>query len=179
MNHPTHRAGRGLSGARHGEALCSSEAPAAPHVPASLQVQEHGRRVFQVGLPQVREARHGGAVDDPVIGRPAHLHDLRLIHVSFLVEPRKGLQTQERESEQELEREPGEAAHVPPRGQGAIPRPSGNAVLPASPRRPSPRLSSPPPGSWSWHFHLHRECHLRFQLLNPRLLSTCSVPGPV
>lgn len=52
----------------------------------SLQIQDHGAGILQVGLPQVGEPGHGRSVDDAMIGGPAHLHDGRPDHVPLAAE---------------------------------------------------------------------------------------------
>lgn len=56
-----------------------------------FKVQHHAGRVLQVLPPQVGEATHGCAVDDAVIRRPAHIHDVSPDHLTAGVEPRKNL----------------------------------------------------------------------------------------
>ncbi len=52
-----------------------------------FQIQDHGSGVFQVRYPQVGETTHGGSVDDPVVGGPAHVHDVRFHYLALVVEP--------------------------------------------------------------------------------------------
>lgn len=59
---------------------------------SSLEVQDHGGRLLQVSAPEVREAAHCGAVDDPVVSWPADVHDVGLDHVTTGVKPGQHLQ---------------------------------------------------------------------------------------
>lgn len=53
----------------------------------SFQIQDHGGRVLQVVPPQVGKPRHGGPVDDPVVCRPADVHDVSFHHLVPRVKP--------------------------------------------------------------------------------------------
>ena len=72
--------GRGVGGAERGWGFL-------------FKVQDHGGWVLQVGLPQIGEPAHGGAVDDPMVRRPAHVHDVGLHHLVLRVEPGQHLRT--------------------------------------------------------------------------------------
>lgn len=83
----------------------------------SLHVHHHGGRILKIRLPQVGEACHGGTIDDPVIGWPAHLHDVCPPHIARATEPWQHLKQEQphhlqmtdrersRETEKEVERE--------------------------------------------------------------------------
>uniref|UniRef100_A0A182IKN9 Uncharacterized protein n=1 Tax=Anopheles atroparvus TaxID=41427 RepID=A0A182IKN9_ANOAO len=53
----------------------------------SASAQHEQVRVLQLALPQVGEASHRNAVDDAMVGRPAHYHDVRRHDLTGLVEP--------------------------------------------------------------------------------------------
>ena len=54
----------------------------------SFQVHEHGGRILEVAFPPVAEPGHRGAVDDPVVRGPRHVHNMSADDVAFVVETR-------------------------------------------------------------------------------------------
>jgi len=49
-------------------------------------VQQEEGRLLQVLLPHVRETGHGHAVDNAMVGGPAHAHYIRLDHLILVIE---------------------------------------------------------------------------------------------
>ena len=62
-----------------------------PSMTGSLEVQQHGGGVLQRLLPQIAEPGHGGAIYDPVVRRPAHVHHQRFHEIVLFIESRQFL----------------------------------------------------------------------------------------
>lgn len=113
-----------------------------------------------------------------MIGGPAHVHDLGLVHFPSLVKSRKGLEVQKGVGSQPSPRE------VRTQRRGKSPAVQKRWPCQRTSEKCRLSLASSPsvclqPGTSGsqYNFHTHSKFRLRFQLFNQCLLNTCYVPG--